>query len=238
MAFLGRVLGIWPHADDGTFNAAHTLAEAIRDGSEVTSVIISDSAGGGASAQIREGEERSSCKLIGFEDKNVRFLGYPDGKLHQERFRAQIIRELADIIVEVKPDTIITYDENGGLTGHQDHIDTGNYVREAIKLAHHNVLVLKVAITGPWLAHEMPPLRDLAQAIWHDKELQAVPDEDLYIDTEVSGEDLEAKLQAIWAHESQIKPLLRKVADAGGEDLLIRYWFSREAFTATKHSFS
>jgi LmbE family N-acetylglucosaminyl deacetylase len=230
MAFLGRVLCVWPHADDGTFNASGTLAEAIRDGSEVVSVIISDSAGGGAAAKTREAEERGASKLVGIED--VRFLGYPDGKLHLDRYRTLIIRELADIIAEFKPDTIITYDEDGGLTGHQDHCDTGAYVMQTLKLVGHPVVVLKVAITGPWLRHVMPPLRDLANAIWRAGTLHAIADDELYIDNRLSGEELEAKLQAVWVHDSQIKKLVRKLEKAGGEDLLIRYWFSREAFTA------
>ncbi|MDQ1747923.1 MAG: hypothetical protein QOD07_2186, partial [Frankiaceae bacterium] len=82
-----RVLAVMAHPDDVDFGAAGTIAQWTDAGIEVSYCIITDGDAGGFDPNvprdqigaIRREEQLAAAKQVGVSD--VRFLGYPDGRL-------------------------------------------------------------------------------------------------------------------------------------------------------------
>jgi N-acetyl-1-D-myo-inositol-2-amino-2-deoxy-alpha-D-glucopyranoside deacetylase len=105
--------------------------------------------------------------------------------------------ELAGIILEVRPQVLVSYDENG-FYGHPDHIQAHRVAREAIRLAGQPGQARSWQV-AKFYATAMP--RSVAQArglppVW-------VPDDQ--VTTEIDGTAfLAAKTAALRAHATQI----------------------------------
>ena len=74
------------HPDDVDFGSAGTVATWTAAGTEVTYCIVTDGDAGGFDetprhemGPLRQAEQRAAAKEVGVTD--VRFLGYPDGRL-------------------------------------------------------------------------------------------------------------------------------------------------------------
>lgn len=228
-----RIVLVVFHADDGAINFNGTLKRAIDDGAEVTVIVVSDSRGdnGEDLSEIRRQEERQACKLTGIRD--LRFLeDYPDGQVAQHKPR--LIRELAGIFRRLQPTAVFTFDPDNGLTGHRDHREGADCVEQAIIETECSCLMVMAAITVQWKRYVMPSLRELADAIYIDVPLPAVPDSELDLVVRLSDDELADKVLAVMVHESQMLLLIKKLARVGGLDFLIKYWFRWEAFTARR----
>jgi LmbE family N-acetylglucosaminyl deacetylase len=128
-----RVVVIVAHHDDIEFGVAGSIAQWVRDGAEVTYVIITD--GGAGSNEVgvvradlvarRKQEQLDAAKAIGVND--VRFLGYTDGELEPT---IALRRELTRILREVKPYRVVCQDPETMFVGdtyinHPDHRAAG-----------------------------------------------------------------------------------------------------------------
>ena len=86
-----RALVVTAHPDDSEFGAAGTIAKLVRDGCEVTYVIVTNGNNGSSDrtmtperlARIRADEQRSAARTLGVE--RVEFLGYDDGEVEDTR---------------------------------------------------------------------------------------------------------------------------------------------------------
>ena len=95
-----RILVITAHPDDVDFGAAGTVAAWTAAGIEVTYCICTSGDAGGFDATprdemgpLREAEQRAAAKELGVSE--VRFLGYPDGRLTPSlELRRDISREI------------------------------------------------------------------------------------------------------------------------------------------------
>src|SRR6476620_4779992 len=95
-----RVLVVTAHPDDVDFGAAGTVAAWTQAGVEVAYCIATSGDAGGSDdtprdrmAALRENEQRAAAKEVGVSD--VRFLGYPDGRLIPSlELRRDISREI------------------------------------------------------------------------------------------------------------------------------------------------
>ena len=143
-----RALFVHAHPDDETINNGATMAQMVEDGVAVTlitctrgeegEVLVPELAHLASNAEDKLGIHRitelaNAMKELGVKDH--RFLGnYRDSGMmgtpqneHPNCFwRADVeeaAKNLAAIIDEVKPQVMVTYDENGGY-GHPDHIQT------------------------------------------------------------------------------------------------------------------
>ena len=59
-----------------------------------------------------------SAKILGV--KKVHFLGFHDGELSLKNYH-EVASKVEKILKDVKPDTILTFDQNG-VSGHLDHV--------------------------------------------------------------------------------------------------------------------
>ena len=158
-----RLLLVHAHPDDETINNGITMAKYAQEGAKVTLVtctrgeegeVLVEELGNLASnrddklGEHREIELKNAMKLLGIED--YRFLGAPDkkwrdsgmiGTPQNERSDVfwqanleEVAQELVKIILETKPQVLITYDEIGGY-GHPDHIKANQVAMKAADLA-------------------------------------------------------------------------------------------------------
>jgi len=158
-----RLLLVHAHPDDETINNGITMAKYAQEGAKVTLVtctrgeegeVLVEELGNLASnrddklGEHREIELKNAMKLLGIED--YRFLGAPDkkwrdsgmiGTPQNERSDVfwqanleEVAQELVKVILETKPQVLITYDEFGGY-GHPDHIKANQVAMKAADLA-------------------------------------------------------------------------------------------------------
>jgi LmbE family N-acetylglucosaminyl deacetylase len=133
-----RALVVTAHPDDAEFGAAGTIARLVRDGCEVTYVIVTNGNKGSGDrtmtperlARIRADEQRQAARTLGVE--RVEFLGYEDGEVEDTRaLRRDVSREIR----RFRPDLVIcqsparTY--NLGAS-HRDHRTVGGVTLDCV----------------------------------------------------------------------------------------------------------
>ncbi len=83
-------------------------------------------------AALRRAEFAASCKLLGVNYGEV--LDYPDGGLdHAEFYKA--VGDLVARIRRLRPQVMLTFGPDGGLTGHIDHAMAGTFATLAFEWA-------------------------------------------------------------------------------------------------------
>ena len=127
-----RVLVVTAHPDDVDFGAAGTVATFTKAGIEVTYCIVTDGDAGGFDpdvprsdiAGIRRAEQRAAAAEVGVTD--VRFLGYPDGRLYVTH---ELRRDISRVIRQVRPQRVLTQSPDRNYAriyaSHPDHLATG-----------------------------------------------------------------------------------------------------------------
>lgn len=117
-------LVVAPHPDDETIGCGAAIARKRAAGTPVDVVVVTDGRHSHASplvspsrlAELREGESRAACDLLGVASGSVRFLGYEEGTLW--RCLDQLTASLAALIETVRPDEILVTSEHDW---HDDH---------------------------------------------------------------------------------------------------------------------
>ena len=158
-----RLLLVHAHPDDETINNGVTMAKYAADGINVTLVtctrgeegeVLVDSLLNLASSKYdklgehREVELKNAMDELGIKD--FRFLGAPNKKWRDSGMMGtpqndrkdvfwqadldEVANELVKIILETKPQVLITYDEFGGY-GHPDHIKAHQIAMRAAEIA-------------------------------------------------------------------------------------------------------
>ena len=158
-----RLLLVHAHPDDETINNGITMAKYAQEGVKVTlvtctrgeegEVLVENLAHLASNRDDKLGEHReielkNAMKLLGIKD--YRFLGAPDNKWRDsgmigtpqnERSDVfwqanleEVAQELVKVILETKPQVLITYDEFGGY-GHPDHIKANQVAMKAADMA-------------------------------------------------------------------------------------------------------
>jgi len=161
-----RLLLVHAHPDDETINNGVTMAKYAKDGAQVTLVTctrgeegevlvaeLSDLASDKDDklGQHREIELKDAMAHLGITD--FRFLGAPNKKWRDSGMMGtpqndrkdvfwqsdleEAANELVKIILEIKPQVLITYDEFGGY-GHPDHIKAHRVAMRAAEIAEIN----------------------------------------------------------------------------------------------------
>src|SRR5207245_1578830 len=122
-----KVLVVTAHPDDSEFGAGGTVAKLVRDGCEVSYVIVTNGNKGSGDrtmtserlARIREEEQRNAARTLGVA--RVEFLGYPDCEVEDTRdLRRDITREIR----RWRPDLVITMNPHRTYNlgaSHRDH---------------------------------------------------------------------------------------------------------------------
>jgi LmbE family N-acetylglucosaminyl deacetylase len=127
-----RALVVVAHPDDVDFGAAGTVATWTDEGVVVTYCVVTDGDAGGFDPAvprdqiggIRQAEQRAAAKEVGVDD--VRFLGYPDGRLD---VTFDLRRDISRVIRQVRPQRVLLQspERNWERIGasHPDHRATG-----------------------------------------------------------------------------------------------------------------
>jgi len=126
-----RALVIVAHPDDIDFGMAGSIARLTQAGAQVTYCLVTsgeagppDEADRGELRLLREAEQRSAASVVGVDD--VRFLGYPDGRVESS---LALRRDLSRLIRDVRPDLVISQssDRNWDRVyfSHPDHLAVG-----------------------------------------------------------------------------------------------------------------
>jgi len=130
------LLAIFAHPDDEGA-AGGTLAKFASQGVKVTLLCATRGEAGQISdpqlatpetlGQVREEELRCACRALGIED--LRFLGFPDGRLAQVDPQ-EVGEKIVKTMREVDPQVVITWGPEGGY-GHLDHVAISRFTTSA-----------------------------------------------------------------------------------------------------------
>jgi N-acetyl-1-D-myo-inositol-2-amino-2-deoxy-alpha-D-glucopyranoside deacetylase len=215
-----RLLLVHAHPDDESIYTGATMARYAAEGAQVTLVtctrgelgeIIPPSLAhlaegdGAALGEYRTGELAAACAALGVTDH--RFLGGP-GRWRDSGmmgtagnddprcfWRADVdaaARALLDVIDEVRPQVVVTYDAHGAY-GHPDHIQSHRVTRRAFELAGGDgagpaklyataalgsgpELVTTEIDAGPWFGQKLAAMRAHATQITVDPPSFALSD--------------------------------------------------------------
>lgn len=193
-----RVLFVVAHPDDPDFSAGGSTACWVRDGAQVTYVIVTDGSKGSNDPQltgeelikVRQAEQRAAAQILGVSA--VVFLGYPDGQVFNT---PELRRDLVQQIRLHRPDLVVTHDPTTRFFGntwinHPDHRAVGDAALDAI----------------------FPLARDRLNFPEHERDglqphrvlnifLTSTSEPNEWVDI---GATLELKIAALWEHRSQI----------------------------------
>jgi len=187
-----RALAICAHPDDVEFGAGATLAKWAADGCVVNHLICTDGSKGtwdveadtAALVVTRQHEQRAAAEALGATGEVV-FLGWPDGELEAGlRQRWQI----AYWIRKLQPDVVLGHDPWKRYRLHPDHRNAGFLAVDGL-----------VAARDPHFfpEQELQHHRPSELLLWEADE----PD---HVES-VSDRDIDAKIAALEAHESQFE---------------------------------
>jgi LmbE family N-acetylglucosaminyl deacetylase len=204
---LGTIASIWAHPDDETFLAGGVMAAAAAGGQRV--VCVSATAGelGTSDPQtwpperlgrVRRWEASAAMAILGVADH--RWLGYADGSLADLQPDDPVDR-LADILTEVRPDTILTFGPDG-MTFHPDHQTVSRWVSLAWQRAGRPGRVLHATRTKEHLA-TWGPRYEAWGVFMTDERPTGVPMEQVAVDLRLTGADLDQKIAALSAMVTQ-----------------------------------
>ncbi len=216
-ARVDRVLCVLAHPDDVDFGSAGTVAGWTAAGTEVTYCIVTDGDAGGFDdtpreqmGPLRQAEQRAAAAAVGVSD--VRFLGYPDGRLVVS---IELRRDISRVIRQRRPQRLMMQSPERNweriYSSHPDHLAAGEAAIAAVYPDARN------AFAFPPAELDLPPWE--VPAVW----LFGGPTDDVAVDvTDV----FEAKVRACSAHDSQT-PMLDRSVEAELREHLGR--------TATEH---
>jgi len=133
-----RVMVVTAHPDDSEFGAGGTIAKLVKEGCEVTYVIVTNGNKGSGDrtmtserlALIREAEQRNAARTLGVA--RVEFLGYPDCEVEDTReLRCDVTRQIRrwrpDLVIAMNPHR--SYNLGGS---HRDHRITAGVALDCV----------------------------------------------------------------------------------------------------------
>jgi len=205
-----RVLVVVAHPDDIDFGTAGSVATWTDAGIEVTYCLVTSGEAGGDDrtlarpdmAALREEEQTNAAKQVGVSD--LRFLGYPDGRVE---YTLDLRRDISRVIRQVRPQRVISMSPERNFdrvyASHPDHLATGEATMAAVYPDSRNPF-----------AH--PELLDEGLEPWTVPQLwtQLRGESNVFVDTTAV---FDRKLASLLSHRSQI-------ADPSWAEKIIRDW--------------
>ena len=189
-----RALVVTAHPDDSEFGAAGTIAKLVREGCEVSYVVVTNGNKGSGDrsmtparlAKIREEEQRNAARTLGVE--RVHFLGYEDGEVEDTR---ELRRDVAREIRRFRPDLVICQTPNRTYNlgaSHRDHRIVGGVTLDCV------YPLARDHMAFPELMPEFEPhkVREVYVMQWESPQL--------VVDI---GNVFDLKLKALACHQSQ-----------------------------------
>jgi LmbE family N-acetylglucosaminyl deacetylase len=216
---VARALVVTAHPDDVDFGAAGTVSTWTAGGVEVVYCICTDGDAGGFDPAvdradipgIRRAEQEAAAKAVGVHD--VRFLGYPDGRLHAT---VELRRDISRVIRQVRPQRVLIQspERNGARVGasHPDHLAAGAAAMAAVYPDARN----------PFAHPELLADEGLEEWAVAETWVMAHPENNHHVDI---TDLFDVKLAALRAHASQ-------TAHMDGLEARLREWFGASAVAA------
>ena len=231
-----RLLLVHAHPDDETINNGATMAMYAALGADVTlitctrgeegEVLVEEHSHKAAAHDDLLGEHRvielaDAMKALGVRDH--RFLGAPhkqyrdsgmmdtepnnrDDSFWKSDF-AEATRHLVDVIDEVKPHVLITYDEFGGY-GHPDHIQAHRVAMAAAEKSDWDIPKIYWNVTPRSVIQEgIDKMKEIGSDFFGAESADDLPfcKDDSFVSTLIDGNGyVEAKMAAMRAHATQI----------------------------------
>ena len=242
-----RLLLVHAHPDDETIGSGATMAKYAAEGAQVTlvtctlgeegEILVPELAHLAADREDRLGEHRqtelaAAMQALGVADHRILggahcfrdsgMIGTPPNKREDNFWNADLLvaaSYLVEIIREVRPQVLVTYDDFGGY-GHPDHIQAHRVAMYAAQLA--GVESFKPELGAPWEIAKiywtafprsvMVAGIEALKASGDDSQFAAMDPDDLpfacpdeFVTTEIhAAEHLDRKLAAMRAHATQI----------------------------------
>ena len=231
-----RILLVHAHPDDETINNGATMALYADQGAQVTlitctrgeegEVLVPDllhlaSSDQDLLGQHRETELARAMKALGITD--FRFLGAPSVKFRDSGMigtepnnRPDVFwqadldsaaRLLVEVIEEIKPHILITYDEFGGY-GHPDHIQAHRVAMRASELSTWQIQkIYWNTMPKSVIAQGMEKMKEIGSDFFGAESVDDIPfaKDDEFVTTLINGSAyVDNKMEAMKAHETQI----------------------------------
>jgi LmbE family N-acetylglucosaminyl deacetylase len=212
---VSRILVVTAHPDDVDFGMAGTVATWTDAGLEVVYCIVTNGDAGGHDpavsradmAVLRRAEQVAAAKCVGVSD--VRFLGYPDGRLEPS---LDLRRDIARVIRQVRPHRVACPSPERNYlrlpTSHPDHRAAGSAALDAVYPDARNQFAFpELAEEGldPWIVPQ----------VW----ISGGPQPNHFVDI---TDTFDRKVAALRAHESQTGHMTNL-------EEMLRGWLSRSA---------
>jgi len=192
-----RVMVISPHPDDVDFGCSGTIAKWSRAGMDITYVICTSGDKGmdlpmepESIAAIREKEQVAAAEIVGVQ--KVVFLRLKDGELENNReFREMLVR----VLRQYRPNVVVSMDPanlsfENVYVNHTDHRAAGLAVFDAVYPAARNRNFFPKLLEEGLSPHAVDKIFFFGTA-----------EPNTWIDI---GETIEAKIEALGAHQSQV----------------------------------
>lgn len=237
VAGLGTILGVWAHPDDEVYLSAGVMAAAAAAGNRVVVVTATRGEHGtddpvrwppARLADVRARELAASLAVLddGCGHIEHRYLGERTGCCHLDGALARgrpdhAVAELAGIVDEVAPDTILTFGPDG-MTGHPDHRAVSAWTDRAVRRSRWGGRVLHAVVTSAyhrWFGSLLEAIDGGGDAF------PAVARRHLAVDLLLRAAALDRKLAALDAHASQVGPLQQALGADGYRRLVQGEWF-------------
>jgi LmbE family N-acetylglucosaminyl deacetylase len=229
MADVGTLLGVWAHPDDEAYLSAALMCQARAAGHRV---VVATATRGELGTEDQDGwpperlaaardeELAASLAAVGVEEH--RLLGHRDGGLAAIPL-AQGARQVSDLIIEVQPDTIVTFGPEG-MTGHPDHQAISRWVSAARAASGSRARLWHATLTPEF--HRAWGAVNSEVGLWFTgSEPPSDPADELAHAVHCTGDLLERKFAALAAHRSQTSGLINLVGPQR-----YRQWWSAEYF--------
>ncbi|MBF8378173.1 PIG-L family deacetylase [Alicyclobacillus mali] len=168
-------LFVGPHPDDNEVGAGGTMAKLVAKGCRVVSVTVTDGRHGALGevdpahlAHRRQEELEAACTVLGIQE-HIEF-GFEDLGSYTE---VDVVEKLVPVLLDIRPEVIVTVDPWTPYEAHPDHIKTGRAVAEcAIRLASLKVSQALPAYVPPMFAFYASAYPNAAVDVtdhWHSK---------------------------------------------------------------------
>jgi LmbE family N-acetylglucosaminyl deacetylase len=195
------VLAIGAHPDDLEFGISGSAATWVKAGAKVHYLICTDGSKGSddltlSSAELiklRRDEQRDAAKILGVS--SVTFLDHEDGVTEAN---ADLKRDIARVIRQLKPDTVVAqdplmvYNADFGIINHNDHRNVGLAAMDAVYPLARDHLSFPELVAEGLEPHKVKDL--LFMGSFDDRTNHYVDITSTY----------ETKLKALAAHASQV----------------------------------
>ncbi len=233
-----RLLLVHAHPDDETINNGATMAKYVAEGVGVTLVTCTRGEEGEvlvpdlshlASHEKdelgphREVELANAMSALGVHDH--RFLGEPNKKYRDSGMMGtepnnrpdvfwqadldSAARDLVKVILEVKPQVLVTYDEIGGY-GHPDHIQAHRVAMRAAQLAEPDWVISKIywnTLPKSVIQMGIDKMKEIGSDFFGVESVDDLPfaKDDAFVTTLINAPEFASKkIEAMKAHPTQI----------------------------------